>query len=87
MKNALIIISIGFFLIGCNKDKVQNPIIEEENYYQSNGNLLILKVGDEFEEAYEYIAVQLFQTERFLKLGYLKFNKVQVAKNQSNLLI
>ena len=54
MKNALIIISIGFFLIGCNKDKVPDPIIEEDNYYQSTGNLLILKIGDEFEEAHEY---------------------------------
>jgi hypothetical protein len=54
MKNAFFFISIGIVLIGCNKDKVPDPVIEEDNYYQSTGNLLILKIGNEFEEAHEY---------------------------------
>lgn len=54
MKNTFLIISFGIVLIGCNKDKVPDAAADENNFYQSAGNLLILKIGDEFEEAHEY---------------------------------
>ncbi|MEX1191951.1 MAG: hypothetical protein WED10_12945 [Brumimicrobium sp.] len=54
MKKYKLLLIIGFLIIGCKKDKVNDPIIEEDNYYQSSGNLLILKVSNKLGEAYEY---------------------------------
>jgi hypothetical protein len=52
MKPFITIILIGLVSLSCKKDIVPAPI--ETNYYQSNGNLLILKIGDELEGIYEY---------------------------------
>ena len=52
MKHILIIFLIGFAILSCKKDKVPAPI--EINYYQSNGNLLILEIDDNLEGVYEY---------------------------------
>ena len=54
MKFIITVIILGFLIAGCKKDKV-NPIeTVNQNYYQSNGNFLILVVGDTLESAYEY---------------------------------
>jgi hypothetical protein len=53
MKLIFILAFFSVILIGCEKDKVPS-IIEEIDYHQSNGNLLVLVVGDSFEEAFEY---------------------------------
>lgn len=52
MKNILIFLPICFLLLSCKKDTVPEPI--DTIYYESEGNLLILMVGDTFEKAYEY---------------------------------
>lgn len=40
-------------IIGCEKDKVA-PLAPPINYYQSQGNFLILVIGDTLDYAYEY---------------------------------
>jgi hypothetical protein len=52
MKHIVVIFLIGIISFGCKKDKVPAPL--EANYYQSNGNLLILKIDDNLEGVYEY---------------------------------
>lgn len=52
MKQIILIFLIGFSLLSCKKDKVDEPI--QTNYYQSNGNLLVLKIGENLEGVYEY---------------------------------
>lgn len=52
MKHILILFLIGFATLSCRKDKV--PPAVESNYYQSNGNLLILKIEGDLESVYEY---------------------------------
>ena len=52
MKHILLFLLIGFVVYSCKKDKVPTPIVA--NYYQSNGNLLILKVDENLESVYEY---------------------------------
>ena len=52
MKHSIYLLLIGLVVFSCNKDKV--PPITQTNYYQSNGNLLILKIDDELEGIYEY---------------------------------
>ncbi len=52
MKHIALIILVSFFAFSCTKEKV--PISVQKSYYQSNGNFLVLKVGDELEGAYEY---------------------------------
>jgi hypothetical protein len=54
MKRALLLFLIGFIIVGCRKDKVPIPIPDEDNYYHSKGNLLILLIGEKLEGAYEY---------------------------------
>ena len=52
MKHSIYLLLIGLVIFSCNKDKV--PPLTQTNYYQSNGNLLILKIDDELEGIYEY---------------------------------
>ena len=52
MKHILIFILIGLVISSCKKDKVSVPI--ETNYYQSNGNFLVLKIDEDLECIYEY---------------------------------
>jgi hypothetical protein len=52
MKHSIYLFLIGLVVFSCNKDKVPPPI--QPNYYQSNGNLLILKIDDDLEGIYEY---------------------------------
>lgn len=52
MKLLVILFLLGLISFGCKKDKVPAPIVS--NYYQSNGNLLILKIDDNLEGIYEY---------------------------------
>lgn len=52
MKHILLFLLIGFVVYSCEKDKVPAPIVA--NDYQSNGNLLILKVDENLESVYEY---------------------------------
>jgi hypothetical protein len=52
MKQIFILILIGTTIFSCRKDKVPAPI--ESNYYQSNGNFLILNIDEDLESAYEY---------------------------------
>jgi len=52
MKHILVILLICLVSFGCKKDKLPAP--KETNYYQSNGNLLTLKIGDYLEGVYEY---------------------------------
>lgn len=61
MRKNLIFLFIATTLFGCKKDKVEVPTPINTNYYQSNGNLLILEIGEIFENAYEYnlSAIQL----------------------------
>lgn len=52
MKHIALIILVSFFAFSCTKEKV--PTSVQKSYYQSNGNFLVLKIGDELEAAYEY---------------------------------
>lgn len=54
LKNIHSVFSFVFLLliVGCKKEKVPAPT--KTNYYQSNGNLLILKIGDNLDGIYEY---------------------------------
>lgn len=52
MKQIGFIILLSFIAFSCKKEKV--PTSVQKSFYQSNGNFLILKVGDELEAAYEY---------------------------------
>jgi hypothetical protein len=52
MKQILLLFLLGFVVLSCKKDKVPPPI--QTNYYNSNGNLLILKIDDELEGVCEY---------------------------------
>lgn len=52
MKNTLLFMFIGFTLLGCKKEEIQHPT--SRSFYQSQGNLLLLQVGETFECAYEY---------------------------------
>ena len=54
MKFTIPIVLFGLLFIGCKKDKVTPTASVNQNYYQSNGNFLILVVGDTLESAYEY---------------------------------
>ena len=73
----LIIMSIVVFS-SCKKDEVNEP--EDSYYYQSTGNLLILKVGDDFESAYEY---NLASTE--LKNDSLQLYAIKDSSNIENM--
>lgn len=53
MKNTLLFLLIGLTLFSCKKEEVQKPC-NSNNTYQSQGNLLLLGVGETFECAYEY---------------------------------
>ncbi|AEA44568.1 hypothetical protein [Fluviicola taffensis] len=52
MRTPLFFLLIGLIFFSCKKDKIQPTI--SSNYYQSSGNLLILKIGDSLESVYEY---------------------------------
>lgn len=52
MKQIVLIILLSFIAFSCKKEKV--PTSVQKSFYQSNGNFLVLKVGDELEAAYEY---------------------------------
>lgn len=52
MKQILLFMSLGIISFSCTKEKVPTSI--QKSYYQSNGNFLVLQVGDELEEAHEY---------------------------------
>lgn len=52
MKQIGLIIILSFIAFSCKKEKV--PTSVQKSFYQSNGNFLVLKVGDELEAAYEY---------------------------------
>jgi hypothetical protein len=52
MKEIGLIILLSFIAFSCKKEKV--PTTVQKSFYQSNGNFLVLKVGDELEAAYEY---------------------------------
>ncbi|MCX8485736.1 MAG: hypothetical protein ORN53_00885, partial [Crocinitomicaceae bacterium] len=52
MKQICLIIILSFIAFSCKKEKV--PTSVQKSFYQSNGNFLVLKVGDELEAAYEY---------------------------------
>lgn len=52
MKQILLLMSLGIIAFSCKKEKV--PTSVQKSFYQSNGNFLVLKVGDELEAAYEY---------------------------------
>lgn len=52
MKQIVLIILLSFIAFSCKKEKV--PTTVQKSFYQSNGNFLVLKVGDELEAAYEY---------------------------------
>lgn len=54
MKLIFILTLSSLTLIGCKKDKVTPTVEEDINYYQSNGNFLMLLVGESFEGAFEY---------------------------------
>jgi hypothetical protein len=43
---------IGLVALSCKKDKV--PVNDTTNYYQSNGNFLVVKIGEKVEAVYEY---------------------------------
>ena len=51
MKQILIWMSLAIIAFSCIKEKVPTSI--QKSYYQSNGNFLVLQVGDELEGAYE----------------------------------
>lgn len=50
----LVKILIVLFLFSCAKDKVQPVVSEGITSYQSDGNFLILVIGDSLETIYEY---------------------------------
>lgn len=52
MKQIGLIILLSFIAFSCKKEKV--PTSVQKSFYQSNGNFLVLKVGDELEAANEY---------------------------------
>lgn len=52
MRYFTLLLFIGFVVVSCTKDKVPAPMVS--NYYQSQGNLLILKIGTNLEGIYEY---------------------------------
>lgn len=52
MKHYILLFLIVFVTLSCKKEKV--PTTATTNYYQSNGNLLILKIDDDLESIYEY---------------------------------
>lgn len=54
MKLIFILTLSSLTLTGCKKDKVTPTVEEGINYYQSNGNFLMLLVGESFEGAFEY---------------------------------
>ena len=47
MKQIVLIILLSFIAFSCKKEKV--PTSVQKSFYQSNGNFLVLKVGDELE--------------------------------------
>jgi hypothetical protein len=52
MRNMILIFLIASVALACKKDKVPAPV--ETNYYQSNGNFLILKLDDDLDGVYEF---------------------------------
>ncbi len=52
MKHFLHYFLIGLVALSCKKDKV--PVNDTTNYYQSNGNFLVVKIGEKVETVYEY---------------------------------
>lgn len=54
MKNILMLLVIGFTLFSCKKDKVKTTNSFSNHYYQSDGNLLVLMIGESVECAFEY---------------------------------
>ncbi len=84
MKPFITILLTGIVSFSCKKDKVPAPI--ETNYYQSNGNLLILKIDDDVEGIYEYnlastvlnndslpLSIETY-SDGFMNYYYLKFS-------------
>jgi hypothetical protein len=72
MKNMILIFLIGFTILGCKKDKVPIPI--ETAYYQSKGNLLILRIDDNFECIYEFNLASTVLNNDSLPLYYESFS-------------
>jgi hypothetical protein len=52
MNKLLLFLCFTPFLFSCKKEKTVPPI--ENNFYQSNGNLIILKIGEDLESIYEF---------------------------------
>jgi hypothetical protein len=52
MKQLFSISLLVFFLFSCKKEKPSDDLFKQ--HYQSKGNLLVLKVSDSFEGAYEF---------------------------------
>lgn len=52
MKPSFLLFLIGIVILSCKKEKI--PITQTTNYYQSKGNLLIVKIDDDLESIFEY---------------------------------
>ncbi|MCJ8292680.1 MAG: hypothetical protein HRT58_22525 [Crocinitomicaceae bacterium] len=68
MKLTVIFLIIGFVFVGCKKDKV-TPVISS-SYYQSDGNFLILVLGDTLESVYEYNLPPVQLSNDSLQINY-----------------
>ena len=63
----LLLVLLGLALSACKKP-------QKTNYYQSNGNVLILKVGENLEAAYEYNLANISLVNDSLPITYHTFS-------------
>jgi|GEM_PF-1625965 len=68
MKQVIIAVAFGCLLLSCKKDKNIVPV--QKSFYESTGNLIVLKIGDSLECAYEYNMSSIALSNDSLPLFY-----------------